>query len=61
MITTKLSQRFVYHEFKDNNEYRIGKYGVCDLCKRCIWKCKLGDALGLTNFWCRDFEDGGIK
>ena len=56
MIALKLSQRFVYEEFKSNNEYRIATYGVHPLCKQCMWECKLGNALGLINFWCRDFE-----
>lgn len=62
MIVTKLSQRFVYEEFKANNEYRIDKYGIRPLCKECINECKLGNAQMLTLFFCADFRrnDGEV-
>jgi len=59
MLITKISQRFVYEEFKANNEYRIEKYGVHPLCKKCAKECKRGMAKDLIWFWCSDFDDGG--
>lgn len=56
MIILKLSQRFVYSEFKTNNEWRIETYGVHPLCKECINPCKLGIGKGLIRFWCADFR-----
>ena len=57
MIFTETAKRELF-EMRRVNQERIGDFGICPLCERCLWDCKIGKAKGLINFWCRDFEEG---
>lgn len=56
MIFTETAVREV-REIRQHNQDRIGKFGVCPLCEKCLWSCKVGNAEGLINFWCIYFEE----
>lgn len=56
MIFTETAVREV-REIRQHNQDRIEKFGVCPLCEKCLWSCKVGNAEGLINFWCIYFEE----